>query len=129
MFIWKLFSHKNKSAQNVPKSLIQKFVGINNIPQFFSLNAGKKLFFRSALINRGNKIIFEQRKSALIIRGKLINIHKIRGIFDKIFSFKNMLNICKPYFLEVPFSFFCFVFNLVFSLLFALFHTLFNKDK
>ena len=33
-----------------------------------------------------------------------------------------MLNICKPYFLQVPFSLFCFEFNLVFSLLFALFH-------
>ena len=125
MFIWKLFCHKNKPAQNVPKSLLQKFIGINNIPQFFSLNAGKKRFFRSMLINRGNKIIFQQCNSALIIRGKSVNMHKIRGIFDKIFSFKKSF----PYFLEVPFSFFCFVFNLLLSLWFALFHTLFNKDK
>ena len=42
---------------------------------------GKIRFFRTALINRGNKAIFKQCGSTLIIRGKLINMHKIRGIF------------------------------------------------
>lgn len=82
-----------------------------------------RLFFWSALINRGNKITtFEQSQCALISRGKLINLQKLEEFFDK-FSFKEMFNICKYYFLEVSFFISVFVFNVVFSLLFALLYT------
>ena len=122
MFIWKLFSDKNKSSQNVPKSVLHRFMGISNIPQCFWFNVGENAIF-PIRVNRGNEMIFEQCESALIIRAKFVNMHKIRGIFWQNISFKKILNICKLYFLEVSFLFFCFIFNLVFCLLFALFHT------
>ena len=108
MFIQKLFSHKNKSGQNVPKSLLQKFIGINNTPQSSNLTPWKVRFFQTALKNRINKAIFEQHESTLIIRGKLINMLNLHKLFDKFFSFKKIFDIFKPYLLEVSFLFFYF---------------------
>ena len=80
------------------------------------------LFFWFALINRGNKITtFEQCQCALVIRGKLINLQKVRGIFCT-FSFKEIFNICKHYFLEVSFfiSVLCLIWSFRYCLLYCI---------
>ena len=81
-----------------------------------------RLFFWSALINRGNKVTtFEQCQCALIIRGKLINLQKLEEFFDK-FSFKEIFNICNHYFLEVSFfiSVLCLIWSLGYCLLYCI---------
>ena len=83
-------------------------------------------------VTRGNEMIFEQCESALIVRAKFVNMHKIRGIFWQNISFKKNIK-----YLQALFSrsvFFILLFYIQFGLLFIVcfisyLHCLFNKDK